>query len=353
MFKNWKRWLLFVAAPLLFILPITHWTTAGKQLHSIITQPQKTGITTIEFFDEARARPVITEVWYPIDSHVEASPSTGIWIRCDEARDAPLSCAQKSYPLIVMSHGNACDRYNISWLAEILASNGYIVAAMDHYGNTWNNKIPEAFLKLWERPKDVSFVIDQVCAHPHFQGKVNEKQIGFAGFSLGGATGMWVAGAQVHHLSVEEIGKACAKEMPEIITDEILSSVDLSELLEAYGDLRISAVLAIAPALGWLFDEASLKSIGIPVYIIAAGKDSIVPVEKNAHVFAKMISKAKLNIIHEEAGHYVFLNRPSLLGKRLMPSRFCEDHCSVDRKLVHEEVGKIAVNFFDEKLSVR
>ena len=64
-------------------------------------------------------------------------------MRCDESRDAPLSNKKKQYPLIMMSHGSGGDRYNMSWLAEVLTANGYIVCAMDHYGNTWNNKIPQ------------------------------------------------------------------------------------------------------------------------------------------------------------------------------------------------------------------
>jgi predicted dienelactone hydrolase len=105
--------------------------------------------------------------------------------------------------------------------------------------------------------------------------------------------------------------------------------------------------------LGWLFDEQSLESISIPVHIVAVGKDLIVPMEKNAEVFAKRITQSKLSVIHDDAGHYVFLNRPSLLGKRLMAPQFCEDHHTVDRRQVHEQVGEIAVNFFDEKLSKR
>ncbi len=348
--KKRIKWWMLLGAPLLFILPITHWGITGKQFRSIITQPQKTGITTLNFFDSARERPVVTEVWYPIDAHIAASPPAGIWIRCDEARDAPLSQAQKKYPLIVMSHGNGCDRYNIAWLAEILTSNGYIVAAMDHYGNTWNNKIPTSFLKLWERPKDISYVIDQIMEHPLFQDKIDEKKIGFAGFSLGGATGMWVAGAQISHIPLNEIEQVCAKEMPEIVSQDVIASVDLSEVQHCYMDKRVSAVLAIAPALGWLFDETSLKMIDIPVYIVAVGKDRIVPIEKNAKVFAKSISNAKLKVVHNEADHYVFLNRPSLLGKRLMAPRFCEDPSTVDRKQVHEMVGKEAVRFFDAQL---
>ena len=64
-------------------------------------QPQKTGIATIRFHDDNRERLLITEVWYPIDAHVNAIPVKGLWVRCPEAREAPISKASEKYPLIL------------------------------------------------------------------------------------------------------------------------------------------------------------------------------------------------------------------------------------------------------------
>ena len=190
--KNLK-WILFIATPLILILPLSL-KNFTKYFKTIVLEPTKTGISTLNFYDNSRDRPVVTEVWYPVDKNTPAKTAAGFWIRCDEARDAPISLQKSKYPLIIISHGSGGHRFDISWLAEILASNGYIVAAMDHFGNTWNNKIPEYYTRPWERPKDISFVIDQLLSSSHFKDKIDAKRIGFAGYSLGGTTGIWVSG---------------------------------------------------------------------------------------------------------------------------------------------------------------
>lgn len=344
------KWLACLAAPWLLLLPFNHWFRASQHLHSIILHPQKTGITTLSFFDPARNRPLVTEVWYPVDMDAPSKAPSGIWLRCEESRDQPLAANKTKYPLIIMSHGNGGDRFNISWLAEILAANGYIAAAMDHYGNTWNNKIPELYAKPWERPRDISFVLDQLLAHPQFKDHIDENRVGFAGYSLGGATGMWIAGAQITGVKPQEICSICASELPDFVTSDVLSTIDFHEALHSYHDPRFSAIFTMAPALGWLFDPASLHKIKIPICIVSTNKDQVVPFEKNARLFAKEIKKSTLKLIKNEGDHYVFLNCASLIGKRLLEPRFFEDPAHIDRSYVHEEVGAIAVNFFDKNL---
>src|SRR5579883_2656069 len=76
----------------------------------IVLHPKKTGIATHRYFDQARGRPLITEVWYPIDEQTPAQEVAGLWVRCAEARNALLKPSSSKYPLIVMSHGNGGDR---------------------------------------------------------------------------------------------------------------------------------------------------------------------------------------------------------------------------------------------------
>ena len=196
------KWIKSYIFALILVVPFT--SCVNNKNISIILHPQKTGIATIRFYDESRDRPMITEVWYPIADHIPAEKVNGLWQRCPEARDAPLKQSSKKYPLIVMSHGNGGDRTNNAWIAEILAANGYVVASVDHHGNTWNNKIAENFIKIWERPQDVSYVIDQILEHQEFGSSINRKKIGFIGYSLGGHTGIWIAGGQIATL-VERI----------------------------------------------------------------------------------------------------------------------------------------------------
>lgn len=349
--KRYVKWLLLAAIPLLLlVIPLSYGWNVGNYFRSVVLEPQKTGIATIDFYDVNRHRPLVTEVWYPVDSKVPARPATGLWMRCDEARDAPISTKKGKYPFVIMSHGNGGDRYTISWLAEILAANGFIVACMDHYGNTWNNKIPEYFLRPWERPKDVAFVLDQMLNHPRFKEKIDTSHVGFAGYSLGGATGIWIAGGTIGQFTPDQISELCKREFGDLVSSELITKTDFSETLKPYADPRVKAFFLLAPALGGFFDEQSLQNIRSPIYIVASERDRIVPLEANAKRFAETITQAQLKILSGEIDHFIFINRPSLIGKRFLGRKIWEDPKNVDRKQVHEEVAKAAISFFKQHL---
>ena len=343
-----KKWIisLFLLVGCLTLIP-----SCGKSGSShVILHPAKTGITTVRYHDQARNRPIITEVWYPIDESVPADPVEGLWVRCAEARDAPLKVSSKKYPLVIMSHGNWGDRLNNSWIAETLAANGYIVASMDHYGNTWNNKIAECFVKIWDRPQDVSFVIDQIIQDDRFGPHINNNKIGLVGYSLGGHTAIWIAGGTVAKFDKPDMKTMPADQIPTTVNDEVINSIDFTPALNSYKDPRVSAVFVMAPALGYLFDMASLQNISVPVYIVAAEGDKTVPLESGPGILAAKINKAAMTLIPGSASHYVFLNEVSKGGKLLLDKRVAHDAPSVDRAKIHDEVGCAAVQFFDKHL---
>lgn len=317
----------------------------------VVLNPSKIGITTLRYFDRERSRPLITEVWYPVQENAEAQPVAGLWIRCPEARDAPIKLVKQKYPLIVMSHGNAGDRLNGAWMAEILATNGFIVAAMDHHGNTWNNKIAEFFIKIWERPKDVSFIIDQILQDPLFGPHIDSGKIGFVGYSLGGQTGVWLAGGKLEQLDKNVLKEMPADQIPNTVTSEMIEMIDFSPATESYKDSRVSAFFLMAPALGFLFDAKSLECIREPIYIVAPEGDQIVPLETSPKLLAKTVQRAIYNLIPGAANHYIFLNEVTKGGKMILDKALAFDPPNVDRKKVHEELGVAAVLFFKDHLN--
>lgn len=348
--KNRFKWIFLIAIPVFALLPFSLKRDLAKYFRNIILEPNKTGITTLHLYDASRDRPIVTEIWYPVNKDAPAKAAAGFWIRCDEARDAPISSEKNKYPLILISHGSGGHRFDISWLAEILSANGYIVAAMDHFGNTWNNKIPEYFTRPWERPQDISFVIDHLLSSTRFKERIDEKKIGFAGYSLGGSTGIWIAGAIAAGITDEQIKQACEKDLENVVPYHVIDSTNFDEARLSFLDERVHAFLLMAPALGWLFDETSLKSVSTPMFIVAADKDKVAPADTNAKLFARGLSKATLRMIPGEADHYVFLNRASQLGKRLLEPRFFEDRSTLGRRKIHEDIGKSAIEFFNSQL---
>ena len=116
------------------------------------------GETTLHFNDTARKRPLTTEVWYPTTDTIK-NHNTGFapFVRIETIKDGKI--ADKKYPLIMISHGTGGGRLTLEWLADMLVQKGFIVAAVDHWGNTYDNKIAIDFVTPWELPQDISFVL--------------------------------------------------------------------------------------------------------------------------------------------------------------------------------------------------
>jgi predicted dienelactone hydrolase len=124
------------------------------------------GLSFAAYADTARRswtgpedRPLATAVWYPAaPGSREAEWRVGIFNAGWNARKAALSAATAKRPLIVLSHGTGGGAAGMAWLAETLASNGYIVAAVNHHGNTAAEPSYQlqGFMLWWDRARDIS-----------------------------------------------------------------------------------------------------------------------------------------------------------------------------------------------------
>ena len=102
-------------------------------------RPRAVGLRFRPYVDEARrdwsdtrSRPLATAVWYPAAHGAHERPwSVSIFNAGWSAQDAPLATdAGDRLPLVVISHGTGGGAATLSWLAEALATNGYVVAAV-------------------------------------------------------------------------------------------------------------------------------------------------------------------------------------------------------------------------------
>lgn len=239
-----------------------------------------------------------------------------IWV-ADESAGPP--------PLIVLSHGTGGAAEDLDWLAQQLNDSGYFVAAVDHHGNTYNGDyLAEGFAFNWERPRDISFLLDHVLATYN----VDAARIGAAGFSIGGYTVAALLGARVDPLAVEAVmsGMIPAPALPEFpeLTKAIRDRYDEAALSAAIADgavslldRRICAGFVIAPAIGRLLEPRSLGSIAVPLEICWGEADDITPPEDNALVYLESIPTATGHSVGELVGHYDFLgDREDIYGAR-------------------------------------
>ena len=106
----------------------------------------------------------------------------------------------------------------------------------------------------------------------------------------------------------------------------------------------------MSPAVGQSFpDKENFKDVSIPVYIVAAAKDQIAPLNTNAAHYAKMLKGSHYKTLGGEAGHYVFLNEAKAFLKQDAPLFFV-DPAGVDRKAIHEQTVQLALEHFSTTL---
>jgi len=84
------------------------------------------------------------------------------------------------------------------WLASFLAAQGYVLAGVNHHGNTaLESYTVQGFVCAWERAMDLTAVLDQLLQDPFFASRIDPRRIGAAGFSLGGYTVLALAGGRI------------------------------------------------------------------------------------------------------------------------------------------------------------
>jgi len=306
-------------------------------------------------------------VWYPAESGADPKPQRippvgpAIFEAAPAAAEAKIAASPAKLPLIVLSHGTGGTAQSLAWFATALAARGYIVVGVNHPGNNAMEPYTvQGFTLWWERAKDLSTVLDDILADPDFGPHVDRRRIGGAGFSLGGYTMIELAGAKT---SREHYAKVCQAapdqvsckpppEFPDLITkSEALAGTDpayakaLREAGASYRDSRIRAAFTMAPALGPAFAPASLKTIAIPVAIVAGAQDSIVPIDANAKYDAAQIPHAALTIFPGGVDHYVFVDECTAEGRGTLPL-ICVDRPGVDRTAIHDETIDLAAKFF-------
>ncbi len=314
-------------------------------------------------------------VWYPAAAGTPTvpievgAPGKPLFREGMAAFDAPLSGGPARLPFVVVSHGTGGTNMDLSWLCAALAAHGYFVAAVDHPGN--NALDPQTVQGLtlwWLRADDLSRTIDGVLADGRFGPRIDRDRIGAAGFSLGGATVLALAGARAsaarlyaycaHKSEAAVCNGAATPAIPDVMarTSELLRTSSAYRAASAAGarshrDARVKAVFSIAPALGPEIIPESLRAIAIPVALVAGAGDPVVPPEDNAVPVALGLPDATLTILPREVAHYTFLTACTAAGIERFAA-ICEESGPA-RVEVHRQTANLAVTFFARTLGPR
>ncbi|MEH2200934.1 alpha/beta hydrolase [Nostoc sp.] len=203
--------------------------------------------------------------------------------------DIYLPVIQTPRPIIVISHGLGSDRTSFAYLAEHLASYGFVVAVPEHPGS--DSKQLQALLagtadrvtnprELIDRPLDIKYLLDELTrlskSNSTFQGRLNLDQVGVLGQSFGGYTALALAGAKINFKQLKADCPALSDTLNVSLLLQCLA-INLPNTEYNLSDTRIKAAIAINPVDSSIFGQASLSQIKIPVMIISGSSDTVAP----------------------------------------------------------------------------
>lgn len=336
--------------------------------------PYPVGKRSLETDDET---PLAIKIWYPAlpDGNPEkaaaypyeikiAAPLGTVKIASSMSQanqDASFDLAQGPYPLVILSPGFAMGASAYGWLAEHLASYGFVVIAPEH------QETLDPQNELWRaaitRPQDILAVFAYVDAAVEpdgmFAGLIDAEETAVIGHSYGGYTALAAAGAQIDTASFRtHCANAAQADDPAVWLCEMLLP-RLSEMAELAGldampeelwpdwsDPRVDAIVPMAGD-AYFFGQAGLAPIDVPLLAIGGTLDSDTPFlwgPQPAYEHTSSSQKALLAL--SDAEHMIFTNTCESIRwyARLLAGEFCDDSIW-DRDQAHDLINHFTTAF--------
>jgi predicted dienelactone hydrolase len=258
--------------------------------------------------------------------------------------------------LILLSHGIGGSELGHSVLAQALARDGYLVAALRHPGDNWQDrslieKSPERYFDA--RPRQASRVIDAILVDPTWKERIatdsQGPRVGALGHSAGGYTVLALAGARP---DLSRVRNHCQAEASE---DPIFCGLGRSAGAMAappadtstLKDERVRAIVALAPA-GVALTAESLATVRPATMIYVAELDRFLVPRFHAEWVAAHLPASNLHRV-PNAWHFAFMDPPSMS----LPSPdgdVAANPPGFDRAAFLKQLGDEIAAFFDTSL---
>jgi predicted dienelactone hydrolase len=272
-------------------------------------------------------RPLTVEVWYPATIQPQQNeivvyqevmgnkndpkrPLLPFTFKGRSLRKATPNTEGAPYPLVILSHGYTGSRYLFTYLAENLASKGYVVVSIDHTESTFRDAAGFSST-LYHRPLDQLFVLDEIDrlsqkgSGSFLAGLVDAKNTGLIGYSMGGYGALNATGAGFSKnalLLFKSVSGGC-----EALGERAAGS----ETYAKNQDERIKAVVAFAP---WGMNNGAWDSIGLagltrPTFFVAGSEDDVSKYEKGIKaIYDGAIHAKRYLLTYQNARHNVAPN---------------------------------------------
>jgi predicted dienelactone hydrolase len=278
-------------------------------------------------------------------------------------RDAPYDLSAGPYPLVILSPGFSIGASTYAWLAEHLASYGFVVIAPEH-----QEQVDAELNGLWQaaitRPQDIlsvlAYVDEQVGSGGTWEGLIDADTVAVVGHSYGGYTALAAGGAQIDTPGFETLCETAyaANDPSAWLCDELFPHMaDMADLAgldsipeglwhKAWSDPRVDAIVPLAGD-ALFFGQNGLAEISVPVLAIGGTLDSDAPYMWGtypAYAYASSATKVRIALIGAE--HMIFTGPceavPLLL--RFFSDEFCSDP-GWDRAYAHDLTNHFTTAF--------
>ena len=262
--------------------------------------------------------------------------------------------AEGKFPLVIISHGSGGTNLGHRSIAFELVNNGYVVGMPLHPRNNFKNNIDEGTLENWiNRPIHINESIEAIISDSTVSKNIDASKIAIVGHSAGGYTTMSTAGGVADTQTIIDYCQS-NKKGRDVFCDmgkgnpSKATGVKISNPI----DVRIKAIVMMAPV-GILFNaKDSLKKVNIPTLLLNAEKDELLIEPYHSETIANnFINKDLISYCTiPNAGHYSFITPfPQAIRSRL--GEVAADPEGFHREAFHQLLSKDIVQFIDTALN--
>ncbi len=307
---------------------------------------------------------VSVAIWYPSSAPARAIPAGPFTLHAASNGDwFPASAPEGRYPLIILSHGTGGSSIAHHRIAESLAQAGYLIAAIEHPGDNYQDRSLVANAQYFdERPRQLNALLSALASDPVLSARIDPTRVGAIGHSAGGYSVAALLGATPDrqalraHCAEQNDDPACGYADPTIA---VVSQTDTPFQLPAQTDTQsninnlqpafaIRSAALLAP-LGSVVSESSRISAEIDVLIMDAELDAILP----AHYHADRIQRSAPHARRSTAmgaGHFSFIS-PVVTAWRESLGEVAQDPSGFDRDQFNTRVSQSLQAWFDATLN--
>lgn len=316
------------------------------------------GMYTDTFKPTHRHESVNFFIWYPAENDGELTQYGDSPIMYGKPARKNATPQKGKFPLVILSHGGGGNAGQLGWLTEPLVKAGYAVIAPNHPGSTTGNASAKGILSLWQRPQDISQLLDLLTVQEAFSKHIDLNNITSLGFSAGGYTVLNLAGARadttkLRHYCDDNNKGQMTKNFCQFLFrtggKDIFQQIDWQPAAKNYYEKRIHRVIAVDPGVSDALDMNSFDKVPETLLINLGTKD-IEPV-----VDAKPIHQKIPHSVYKpvtDANHFSFLaickpQAKAILAEEGEPEPLCDlpEGAKRSREQVHQELVNMILEF--------